>query len=109
MAQQLRNGDHLIYLDEYRRPHHALATQVWYTQLEETLAQFREGHGQSPAVNLVYVLGEEMRDTWGQQTAHQGSVQYGGDQTPPMLGRCWCFPDEVPIHDALTGEAVATK
>jgi len=90
----LKDGDHVVYFDEHQEQHDALVTRAWSDGL--SVDGFRAKYdGKTFCVNLTYVIKDpDMRDTWGQQTKHEGSVTYGGDQSPARLGRCWVLPEE---------------
>lgn len=78
--RELRQGTPVVYVDEHRNQHYALVTERW----------------SDTCVNLVFVLTDpKMRDQYGQQIRHELSVVHGDSQSPPRLGRCWLFPDEV--------------
>jgi len=75
-------GDHVIYVDEWRRRHNALLTCVH----GEAAAEYQ------PSVNLLYVTEDNAKvDPYGNQTERRSSVPHRGDQRAD--GNYWDLPD----------------
>lgn len=73
MGRKIVNiGDHVIFIDPYRKEHSALVTEVWdggpdVDQQEDSL----------PAINLLYVVSDEARmDQYGRQIERESSVTH---------------------------------
>ena len=68
-------GDAVIFVDERRKQHCALVTEV-------------HGTDEAPSVNLLYVSDDENeRDNYGRQIKRQSSVVHDDDQSGG--GNCW--------------------
>lgn len=95
----LRIGDVVVYLDEHRKRHNALVT-IWHGCTDgETVEDFKRKYDAKgpPAINLLYVSSDPTKtDPYGRQLEQrQSSVIHGSLQSPPNLGRCYLWPDEV--------------
>lgn len=74
-------GQHIVYFDEFGKPHVAIVT-IWW------------GSTPSAACNLVFVSGDERKkDECGRQIERATSVVPRANQS--AQGRFWCWPDEV--------------
>ena len=80
---ELKVGAAVVYHDEHGNPHNALLTSVWGKRED------------APAVNLVFVSGDEAEhDNYGRQTKRESSVTHVSRTN--VHGRYWRFADETP-------------
>lgn len=77
-ARLPKTGEHVIFLDNQRKPHDALVTAPW----SET------------CINLVLVNSDEKStDTYGRQIARETSCVHRS--LNDAGGMCWAFPEEL--------------
>lgn len=113
----------VIFFDSLRVPHEALVTNWFHGgpdgQTEAALQQLHDERQAllpverrsptfyRPCCNLVYVTEDKAKvDPYGRQLERQTSCAYGRHQHVPMLGMCWCWPDELEEAMALAAEAI---
>ena len=91
-------GAPVVFLDAKRQPHNALVTAWHGCKDGDTIEDFRAKYGADtmPCINVVFVVGDESKtDPYGRQIERNTSVMHGSRQSPPNLGMCFLFPDEV--------------
>lgn len=80
MEREYKVGQHVIFIDEYRKPHDAIVT-AW--------------HGTS-CCNLVRLSDDEMKtDSYGRQIERHTSVCHKSAQGEVTYGMVYCWPDEL--------------
>jgi hypothetical protein len=71
-------GDHVVFIDEFRKHHNALVTAPW---------------GET-CVNLLYVSADEQKtDSYGRQIERESSCVHL--TCNEAKAHCWAWPDEV--------------
>lgn len=83
MEQELKVGDHVVFIDEKFVEHDALVTRVW------------PGIGgfEVAGCNLVFVSGDESKDDpYGRQIERRTSIVHVSVQ--PARASCWRWPSE---------------
>lgn len=82
MERELKIGDVVVFIDEVRKHHDALVTNVW------------QSSGGKPGCNVVYVVDDESKvDPYGRQIERRTSIVHASAQ--PAGGMCWKWPSEV--------------
>ena len=77
---EVKIGDHVLWHDEFGRPHNALVTAVWGPA------------GNKPSINVVVLNPDENQtDTYGRKIQRETSVVYADQQY--AHGRYWRFPE----------------
>ena len=90
--RQVSVGDLVIYRDAKGKDHQALVTTVFHGG--QTWEEYCSLYQTVPMVNLIFVSSDESRtDGYGRQIERETSVQFGGNQVPKNLGRCWMYVD----------------
>jgi hypothetical protein len=75
----IKIGSHVIYIDEYKKEHDALITQVWGDHANTAT---------KPGLNVVYVSDDEnQQDPYGRQLKRETSIVHLEGQ--PAKARCW--------------------
>lgn len=122
MERAFKKGCHVIYFDEYRRPHDAIVTnwfhggpdgqteaeaQRIHDERQATNSPERRSSFYRPSCNLVYVTTDKTKtDPYGDQIERNTSTSYGRQQgSTPFLGRCWAWPDEAEEAKALAAKS----
>lgn len=79
VEKEVKIGDHVIWGDQYGKPHHALVTNVW-------------GPADSkPSINVRVVDSDpNQEDSCGRKTRAETSVTHKSNQS--AHGRWWDFP-----------------
>jgi len=93
MERSLKTGDHVVFVDSYRKPHNALITNVFDNGmgLNAFLVNY---NGRLPAINVLYVTDDAAKtDPYGHQVERATSVCHGSAQ-PVRAGMYFLFPDE---------------
>lgn len=102
MERQYKTGQHVIYVDQFGKPHDAIVTIWWDNYRKQRHAQTPEGYfttvdnngADMPGCNVVFVTSDEMkRDSYGYQIERETSVVHKSNQA--AHGRYWCFPEEL--------------
>jgi hypothetical protein len=97
MERELKSGQHVVYVDEWRKAHHAVVTCVW----PRMCGHHEASNTAIDGCNLVYVTSDvTKKDPYGLQIERATSVVHLSMQ--PAQGRAWCLPEE------WTGEVVLT-
>lgn len=87
-------GQHIVYVDQYGKPHDALVTIWWGATDPAAYPQYVSVNGE-PGCNLVLVSGDKDKDDpYGRQIERQTSVVHKTRQ--PAHGNFWCWPEELP-------------
>jgi hypothetical protein len=88
MERQYEVGQHVKYIDEYRKAHDALIL-IWWHATE----QYKSPSGE-PGCNLVLVDPDPQKDdSYGRQIKRETSLVHLSSN--PGGGNCWAWPDEV--------------
>lgn len=88
MEKQFKPGQHVVYVDQYGKPHDALVTIWWHD-----ITAYKSETGM-PGCNVVFVTSDPLKtDTYGTQIERETSVIHKSAQ--PAHGRYWCFADEL--------------
>lgn len=92
LEKQLKEGDTVIYFDEFGRQHTALLVAIWGER-----AGVIDGStfaSNEPSVNLLFVSPDEKRtDTNGRQIERRSSCMHV--QWQSGWGNCWCLEDQI--------------
>jgi uncharacterized alpha/beta hydrolase family protein len=90
---ELKNGDHVKFVDTKRRTRDALVTCIHGVGGELTFEGFKEKHGQYPCINVVAVVTDEDRkDPYGQQTEHASWVVFKNPSSDVAGGYFYFIP-----------------
>ncbi len=85
--RSIKNGDHVMVVDETGGLHHGLVTNCWSS------APTPEGKA-GPTINVLFVTSDSSkRDQYGDQIERYSSTSHKLNTTAP--GRYWYWPDEV--------------
>lgn len=113
MERKYEVGQPIMFIDEHRKPHHALVL-IWWHEVEhyktpKEAIDAADGNLvdvqpdgtakvkrdlREPGCNLVLVNPDPLKeDTYGRQIDRETSVVHLSNN--PAKGNCWCWPDEV--------------
>lgn len=93
MEAKLKVGDPVIYLDGYKKEHHALLTAIWGINPDEDGIHHITPDQHPPSVNLIYVSEDNSRqDTYGRQIERKTSEVHISLNSAG--GNCWKLPNE---------------
>lgn len=93
MERKYEIGQHVKYVDEFRKVHDALITIWWLPSEHYQMSDYKLDC--EPGCNLLYVSDDPKRDdTYGRQIERDSSVVHKSYQ-PEAQGRYWCWPDEL--------------
>lgn len=111
-SKQLKEGDIVIFFDQFGLEHNALLTAV---HGERTITTFKEEGAETitekvdnPSVNLVMVSPDTKReDTYGRQMERDSSVVHYMNQG--AWGNFFCLPEEIEVAREACNKAKAKE
>ena len=91
MERKYEVGQHVKFIDEYRKPHDALIL-IWWKG--PGWPEPYTGENGEPGCNLVLVDPDPQKeDSYGRQIDRKTSLVHLSNN--PGKGFCWCWPDEL--------------
>lgn len=89
----LKNGQAVVYCDEFAVMHDALITNCWGSKWDPSQPSRQctptDPGNMPPSINLVYVGADAQKDQYGQQIVHACSVGHQSVIASP--GRWWAL------------------
>lgn len=87
MERTIKDGDHVIVVDEIGVTHDGLVTNSWGNK-----TAYKDGEA-GPCINVLFVSSDpSKRDQYGEQIERLSSTSHKLSTTAP--GRYWYWPDE---------------